>query len=162
MTNQKLTDPTFHLSIGDSAPAIMALDQSGDAINWKDYRGKKVVLFFYNSDGTETCTKECINIRDGFQKLQKAGYDIIGCSPDSARKHMNFIGKHDLPYRLIVDANLETVKAYGIYGYKKFMGRESMAIHRTTFIIDEMGKIERIIRKVISARHTEQILAEED
>ena len=162
MKNKNLPDPTFHLKIGDNVPSISALDHDGKPINWAEYNGQKIVLFFYNSDGSETCTKECLNIRDGYERLSKAGYEVIGCSPDSAKKHQNFISKHQLPYRLIVDKDLEVVRAFGIYGYKKFMGRESMAIHRTTFIIDESGKIERVIRKVISAKHAEQILTEED
>ena len=162
MAKANLPDPTFHLKPGDKTPNIQALDQAGKPVVWKEYEGKKIVLFFYNSDGSETCTKECLNVRDGFKKLKQAGYEVIGCSPDSAKKHTNFITKHKLPYRLIVDKDLEVVKKFGIYGYKKFMGRESMAIHRTTFIIDEAGKIERIIRKVVSAKHTEQILSGED
>ena len=162
MSKNLMPHPTFHLKKGDKVPLVAVSDENGKHLDWSEYLGKKVVLFFYNSDGSETCTKECLNIRDGYGTLLNAGYEVIGCSPDSSRKHLNFISKHNLPYRLIVDSDLELAKAFGIYGYKKFMGRESMAIHRKTFIIDEEGKIERTINKVVSAKHTEQIISGED
>lgn len=147
-----------HLKVGDKAPAIDGIDQEGKRITLEEYKGKKVVLYFYPRDNTPTCTTESCNLRDNYSDLQKLGYDVIGVSDDSAKKHTNFINKYELPFRLLADTEQEALKAYGVWGPKKFMGREFIGTHRTTFVIDEKGMIEQIIGKVKAKEHTQQIL----
>ena len=120
--------------------------------------GKKLVLFFYPKDNTPGCTAEACNLRDNYEALTTAGYALLGVSADSARKHTNFINKFDLPFSLIADTEREVIEAFGVWGPKKFMGREFDGIHRTTFVIDEKGIIEKVIRKVKTGNHTAQIL----
>lgn len=148
-----------HLKAGDKAPNFEALNQNGETISLADYKGKKLVLFFYPKDNTPTCTVEACNLRDNEAILQKAGYEIVGVSPDTEKKHQNFIKKFDLTYPLIADTDRKVIEAYGVWGPKKFMGREYDGLHRTTFLIDEKGKIERVIEKVKSKEHSTQILA---
>ena len=147
-----------HLKIGDKAPDFTGLNESGETISLSDFKGKKLVLFFYPKDNTPTCTVEACNLRDNYEKLQKKGYELLGVSPDSPKKHTNFIKKFDFPFSLLADTELNALKAYGVWGPKKFMGREFDGVHRTTFVIDEKGKIENIIEKVKAKKHTEQIL----
>lgn len=149
-----------HLKVGDKAPNFEGLNQSGETISLADYKGKKLVLFFYPKDNTPTCTVEACNLRDNQMALRKAGYEIVGVSPDSEKKHQNFIKKFELPYPLIADTERKVIDAYGVWGPKKFMGREFDGLHRTTFLIDEKGKIERVIQKVKSKEHSAQILEE--
>ena len=146
------------LKPGDKMPSFDTVLHDGSTLSSKDLKGKKVILFFYNRDGSQTCTVECLNVRDNYKKLTKLGYDVYGVSVDSIRKHQNFIKKHDLPYPLIHDKDNELAKTFDIYGEKKFMGRISDAVHRTTFVIGENGKIEQVIHPVISKEHVEQIL----
>ena len=148
----------MHLKVGDTAPEFSALDQDGKTIKLSDYKGKKLVLFFYPKDNTPTCTVEACNLRDNYSLLKKEGYQLLGVSPDTPKKHQNFIKKFDLPFPLLADVDLETTKAYNIWGLKKFMGREFDGLHRTTFVIDEKGKIEQVITKVKSKDHAAQIL----
>lgn len=147
-----------HLNEGDKAPNFEGLDQDGKTIKLADYAGKKVILYFYPRDNTPTCTVESCNLRDNEMMLKAKGFEIIGVSPDTQKKHQNFIKKHSLPFPLIADTELEVIKAYGVWGYKKFMGKEYDGLHRTTFVIDENGTIERIFKKVKSKIHTDQIL----
>lgn len=149
-----------HLKAGDKAPDFEGLNQNGETIALADYKGKKLVLFFYPKDNTPTCTVEACNLRDHENKLKKAGYEIIGISPDTQRKHQNFIKKFELPYPLIADTERTMIEAYGVWGPKKFMGKEYDGLHRTTFLIDEKGEIERVIQKVKSKEHAAQILGE--
>ena len=146
-----------HLKAGDKAPEIHGTDENGNAITLKTFKGKKIVLYFYPADNTPTCTVESCNLRDNFGALKKAGYTVLGVSPDSAKKHQNFIKKHSLPFPLLVDNDMQTIKAYGVWGMKKTFGKEYMGLIRTTFIIDEKSVIEKVIVKVESKRHTEQI-----
>ena len=146
------------LKAGDKAPNFELENEKGDLTKLKDFKGKKLVVYFYPKDNTPTCTVEACNLRDNYKALQKAGYEILGVSPDSAKKHENFIKKFDLPFSLLVDADNEMCKAYGVWGNKKFMGREYDGIHRSTFVIDEKGKVRRAIYKVKSKVHAEQIL----
>jgi len=146
------------LEAGDKAPAFKGVNQDGKEVSLKDFKGKKLVVFFYPKDGTPTCTVEACNIRDGYAALKKAGYEVLGVSPDSQKKHQNFIAKHELPYNLISDPDKEVANAFEVWGPKKFMGKVNDAIHRTTFLIDEKGKLERVIGKVKSKEHTTQIL----
>ena len=146
------------LNIGDKAPAIDAVDQNGNQITLDQYKGKKVVLYFYPKDMTPGCTAQSCNLSDNYKLLQKSGYDVIGVSCDSIKRHQKFIEKYDLPFNLISDEDQKVVNDYGIWQLKKFMGREYMGIMRTTFLIDENGVIEDIITKVNTKEHTTQII----
>ncbi|NNE28860.1 MAG: thioredoxin-dependent thiol peroxidase [Saprospiraceae bacterium] len=146
------------LKPGRKAPKFSATIQTGEQVKLEDYRGKKLILFFYPKDNTPTCTVEACNLRDNFSKLKKEGFQLLGVSPDSEKKHNNFINKFDLPFDLIADTDLKVIKAYKCWGLKKFMGREFEGVYRTTFVIDEEGKLELVITKVKSKDHTNQIL----
>jgi thioredoxin-dependent peroxiredoxin len=147
------------LKKGDKAPAINAKDQNGTLIQLSDFKGKKLVLYFYPKDDTPGCTAEACNLRDNYAALRKKGFEILGVSADNEKKHLKFIDKYSLPFALIADTEKEVCNAYGVWGKKKFMGREYMGINRSTFVIDEKGKIEHIIEDVDTKNHTEQILA---
>ena len=146
------------LQIGDKAPAINAIDQNENSINLKSYKGKKVVLYFYPKDMTPGCTAQSCNLSDNYKLLLEKGYDVLGVSCDSVKRHQKFIAKHDLPFNLISDEDHKVVNDYGVWQLKKFMGREYMGIVRTTFIIDENGLISDIISKVNTKEHTTQII----
>ena len=146
------------LQIGDKAPEINAVDQNGNNITLEQYQGKKVVLYFYPKDMTPGCTAQSCNLSDNYNVLQKNGYDVIGVSCDSVKRHQKFIEKYSLPFNLISDEDQKVVNDYGVWQLKKFMGREYMGIVRTTFIIDENGIIEEIITKVNTKEHTTQII----
>ena len=146
------------LAVGDKAPAIHAVDQHGNEINLENFKGNKVVLYFYPKDNTPGCTAEACNLRDNYDSMLKQGYKVIGVSPDSEKSHQKFAEKFDLPFPLIPDTEKTVVQGYGVWGRKKFMGREYDGVTRTTFVIDEDGKIEEIIEKVDTKNHAEQIL----
>jgi peroxiredoxin Q/BCP len=146
------------LKIGDKAPAINAIDENGDAITLEQFKGKKVVLYFYPKDMTPGCTMQSCNLRDNYQTLLDNGYVVLGCSADSPERHQKFIAKHDLPFSLISDESKEVLNAYGVWGPKKFMGKEYDGINRTTFVVDKDGIIKDIITKVKTKAHTSQIL----
>ena len=146
------------LKIGDKAPSINSVDENGDVITLDQFKGKKVVLYFYPKDMTPGCTMQSCNLRDNYQQLLDNGYVVLGCSADSPGKHQKFIAKYNLPFPLISDENKTVLNAYGVWGPKKFMGREYMGISRTTFVIDEDGIIIDIITKVKTKDHTNQIL----
>ena len=146
------------LKQGDKAPAINAKDQSGNTISLNDYAGKKVVLYFYPKDDTPGCTAEACNLRDNYDSLSNAGFDVIGVSSDNEKSHQKFITKYSLPFRLISDTDQKVSNDYGVWGLKKFMGKEYMGINRTTFLIDENGNIEKVIEKVDTKNHIAQIL----
>lgn len=146
------------LKIGDKAPAINSIDENGDAITLEQFKGKKVVLYFYPKDMTPGCTMQSCNLRDNYQTLLDNGYVVLGCSADSPVRHQKFIAKHDLPFSLISDESKEVLNAYGVWGPKKFMGKEYDGINRTTFVIDKDGIIKDIITKVKTKAHTSQIL----
>lgn len=147
-----------HLQVGDKAPSIEAVDQNGQAVNLDDYKGKKVILYFYPKDDTPGCTAEACNLRDNYAALQDQGFAILGVSIDSEKSHQKFITKYDLPFPLVSDTDKNVVNAYGVWGKKKFMGREYEGTHRVTFVIDEEGKIEKVFEKVKTKDHTNQIL----
>jgi peroxiredoxin Q/BCP len=155
-----MTNHITGLKKGDKAPDFKGVDQNGENISLKDFKGKKLIIFFYPQDNTPTCTNEACNLRDNFSALKKKGFAIIGVSPDDEKKHQKFIQKFDLPFPLIADVDLKMIKAYDVWGTKKFMGRIYDGLVRTTFVIDEKGKIELVITKVDSKNHSEQILAE--
>jgi len=147
-----------NLKPGDKAPNFEGVDENGNTIQLKDFKGKKLALFFYPKDNTPTCTVEACNLRDNYDDLKKNGYALLGVSPDSSKKHTNFIEKYELPFPLLADTERTTMEAYGVWGPKKFMGRTFDGVHRTTFVIDEKGKIEKVIEKVKAKIHSEQIM----
>lgn len=146
------------LTIGDKAPAINSIDQNGDTITLDQFQGKKVVLYFYPKDMTPGCTVQSCNLRDNYQSLLDKGYVVLGCSADNPARHVKFIEKYDLPFSLISDESKDVLNAYGVWGPKKFMGKEYDGISRTTFVIDENGTIEDVITKVNTKNHSAQIL----
>jgi len=152
----------INLVIGGKAPEFKGLDENGKSISLTDFKGKKVILYFYPKDMTPGCTTQSCNLRDNYSDLTQKGFEVIGVSADSADRHLKFIAKHELPFHLIADEDKTVLNAYGVWGLKKFMGKEYDGIHRTTFIIDEDGIILSIIKKVKTKDHTNQILAELD
>ncbi len=146
------------IKIGQTAPYFTAKDQNGDTITLAQFKGKKVVLYFYPRDNTPGCTAQACDLRDNYQALLEQGFVVVGVSTDTEKKHQNFIAKYELPFPLIADTEKEVHELYGTWQLKKFMGRESMGTVRTTFIIDEEGVISDIIGKVKTKAHAEQIL----
>ena len=146
------------LKVGDKAPDFKVNDQDGNSISSKDYKGKKWVVFFYPKANTPGCTSEACNLRDNYKELQKEGYELLGVSADSEKRQKNFREKYNFPFPLLADENKEVINAFGVWGPKKFMGREFDGIHRKTFIIDENGIITRVIDKVKTKDHAAQIL----
>ncbi|HIE44928.1 MAG TPA: thioredoxin-dependent thiol peroxidase [Flavobacteriaceae bacterium] len=145
------------LKIGDKAPDFKALDQEGNEIQLSNFKGKKLILFFYPKASTPGCTMEVKNLRDNYTEFLDKGYEILGVSADSAKRQQNFINKNELPFSLLADEDKSVIKAFGVWGLKKFMGREYDGIHRTTFVIDENGIISNIILKVKTKDHANQI-----
>lgn len=146
------------LKKGDKAPEFEGINQDGNSIKSSDYKGKKYVIFFYPKASTPGCTAEACDLRDNEEALKAKGYEIIGVSADSVRRQKNFATKNDLNYPLIADEERKIINAFGVWGRKKFMGREFDGIHRTTFIINEKGVIENVIEKVKTKEHAKQIL----
>ncbi|MCB0445110.1 MAG: thioredoxin-dependent thiol peroxidase [Gelidibacter sp.] len=147
-----------NLKVGDKAPNFSAKDESGNTISLSDYKGKKLVVFFYPKANTPTCTVEACNIRDHYKDLKDKGYEILGVSADSQKKQSNFKKKFNFPYPLVADEDKSVIKAFDVWGPKKFMGRTFDGIHRLTFMIDEQGIIEKIIDDVKAKIHANQIL----
>ena len=147
------------LKIGDKAPNFESTNQKGELVKLSDFTGKKLVVFFYPKASTPGCTAEACNLRDNYQTFQSKGYEILGVSADSAKRQQNWINKHEFPFDLLVDEEKEVINAFGVWGPKKFMGKEYDGIHRTTFVIDEKGIIEDVILKVKTKAHAEQILS---
>ncbi len=148
------------IQVGDIAPNLLGKNEKGEDINLNDYKGKKVVLYFYPKDSTPGCTTQACNLRDNYEELRKQGYEVIGASIDNEKSHQRFIEKNSIPFPLIADADKKLVEAYGVYGEKKNYGRTYMGTFRTTFIINEEGIVERIIdsKAVKTKIHAEQIL----
>ena len=147
-----------HLTEGEKAPDFKAQDQNGNLVSLKDFKGKKVVLYFYPEDDTPTCTVEACNLRDNYKILEKEGLVILGVSPDDEKKHKKFEQKYHLPFTLLADPEKKIVDKYGVWGEKNLYGRKYMGLHRTTFLIDEKGIIKKIFRKPKSKIHSEEIL----
>jgi thioredoxin-dependent peroxiredoxin len=147
-----------HLKIGDKAPNFKGIDQNGNEIALKDFKGKKLALYFYPKDLTPGCTDQACDLRDNDSLLEKAGYKIVGVSADDEKMHKKFVAKHNLPFPLIADTDKSIIIQFGVWGPKKFMGREYDGIHRTSFVIDESGNIEKIIEKVNTKDHAAQIM----
>ena len=148
------------LKEGDKAPAFSGKDQNGKTVSLSDLKGKRVILFFYPKDMTPGCTAEACNLGENYSELQKRDFEVIGVSADDETRHQKFIAKYDLPFTLLADTDLKIIKSYGVWGNKKFMGKEYDGIHRTTFIIGKDGVLEKVILKVKTKDHTAQILEE--
>ena len=146
------------LEIGNQAPAFSVLNQNSETITLDQFKGKKVVLYFYPKDDTPGCTAEACDLRDNHQRFLDAGYVILGVSPDEPKKHLKFIAKFELPFDLLADTEQTVANAYGVWVEKSMYGRKYMGMARTTFIIDENGIITDIIEKVDTKAHTKQIL----
>ena len=147
----------MNLNIGDKAPDFEVADQNGKPVKLSDYRGKKVVLYFYPKDDTSGCTAQACNLRDNYDDLKAKGYEVIGVSIDDEKSHQKFIQKHNLPFTLLADTEKKVVEAYGVWQEKSMYGRKYMGTMRYTFIIDEEGNIIDIITKVKTAEHAGQI-----
>jgi len=146
------------LSEGDKAPDFGVVNQNNQLMTLESFKGKKVILYFYPKDSTPGCTAESCNLRDSYSELTSLGFEVIGVSADSVESHQKFISKNELPFDLLSDTERKVIDAYGVWGPKKFMGKEYDGIHRTTFVIDEKGIIERVFSKVKTKEHTQQIL----
>ena len=146
------------LKVGDSAPDFSVNDQDGNPVKLSDFKGKKVVLYFYPKDNTPGCTAESCNLRDNYQVLQKAGYEVLGVSKDDEKSHQKFINKFELPFTLLADVEKDIHEKYGTWVEKSMYGKKYMGTARVTFLIDAEGKIEEIIEKVKTKDHTSQIL----
>ena len=146
------------LQAGDVAPSFSGVDQEGKAVSLKDYKGKRLVLYFYPKDDTPGCTAQACGLRDNFAMLKKKGIEILGVSADSEQKHQKFIEKYELPFRLLSDESKTVIKQYDVWGKKQFMGKVFDGIHRTTFLINEKGIIEHILLQPDTKNHTAEIL----
>lgn len=144
--------------IGDKAPDFKGVDENGRKVSLSDFKGKRLILYFYPKDNTPGCTTEACDLRDNYNMWIKKGYEIIGVSPDSTQSHIKFKEKYKLPFTLISDPDKEIIKQFGVWGLKKLYGREYEGLLRTTFIIDENGIISNIFEKVKTKDHTNQIL----
>jgi peroxiredoxin Q/BCP len=147
----------LQLKEGMKAPVFEGIDQNGKEISLGDFTGKKVILYFYPKDNTPGCTAEACNLRDNYNSLLKEGFAVIGVSPDSEKSHKSFAGKYSLPFPLIADTSKKILNDYDVWGEKKMYGKSYFGVIRTTFVIDEKGVIEKIIAKVDTAGHSEQI-----
>jgi peroxiredoxin Q/BCP len=145
---------------GTKAPSFKASDQDGVTRSLKDYAGRWVILYFYPKDDTPGCTKEACGFRDGFSKFKRAGIEVIGVSVDSVKKHAKFVEKYSLPFTLLSDEEKKIVEAYGVWGLKKFMGREYMGTNRVSYLIDPIGKIAKVYDKVKPDEHADEVLAD--
>jgi peroxiredoxin Q/BCP len=146
------------LKVGDKVPSFTVNDHLGNLQSLEQYKGSKVVVFFYPKANTPGCTAEACDLRDHYAELTKAGYILLGVSADTEKAQKNFVDKFDFPFPLLADTEKEVIKAFGVWGLKKFMGKEYDGIHRMTFIIDEKGNVERVIDKVKTKEHAAQIL----
>ena len=147
------------LKQGDAVPNFTAKDEQGNIISLSDYKGKKLVVFFYPKASTPGCTVEACNLRDNYAELQTQGYELLGVSADSEKRQSNFKNKYEFPFPLLADEDKTVINAFGVWGSKKFMGRTYDGIHRMTFLINEEGVVERVIEKVKTKDHAAQILA---
>ena len=148
------------LKVGDKAPDFQVTDQDGGAVSLKDFRGSKLILYFYPKDDTPGCTAEACNLKDNYLALKKKGYNVLGVSADSEAAHKKFIAKYVLPFALIPDKEKTILKAYGAWGKKQLYGKEYERIIRTTYVIDEKGVIAKVFTKVDTKNHSQQILDE--
>jgi peroxiredoxin Q/BCP len=148
------------LKVGDKVPNFKSIDQDGNTIQFNEYQGKKLVVFFYPKASTPGCTVEACNLRDNFELLKEKGFELLGVSADNQKRQTNFRNKYNFPFPLLADESKEVINTFGVWGLKKFMGREYDGIHRKTFLIDEKGFVIRVIDKVKTKSHASQILEE--
>ena len=146
------------LNIGDRMPSFEVMDQDGNKFNSEELLGKKTIIYFYPKDNTSGCTAEACNLRDNYQRLMEEGYNVVGISKDSVKSHKNFASKYDLPFTLLSNTSTEILQAFGAWGEKKMYGKTVMGTIRKTFIFDEEGILVKIIEKVDTKNHAEQIL----
>lgn len=147
-----------HLTSGQKAPLFSGIDQKGDKLSLASFKGKKVILYFYPEDDTPACTTQSCNLRDNYTALQEQGYQVVGISPNDMSSHQKFAVKYSLPFPLLADPKHAIIEKYGVWGEKNLYGRKYMGLHRTTFLIDEQGVIERIFLRPKTGSHTEEIL----
>ncbi len=146
------------LKVNDKVPEFSAIDQDGNTINLSDYSGKKLIVFFYPKASTPGCTAEACNLRDNYKELQSEGFELLGVSADSPKRQFNFKNKYDFPFPLLADEDHTVINTFGVWGPKKFMGREYDGIHRKTFVIDGDGVVTKVIDKVKTKDHAAQLL----
>jgi thioredoxin-dependent peroxiredoxin len=149
-----------YLKEGSKAPDFNAKNQNGEEVSLSSFKGKKVILYFYPKDNTPGCTTEACNLRDNYSELTRSGFEVVGVSPDNEKSHTNFIDKYTLPYTLIADTEKDILRKYGAWGLKKMYGKEYEGVLRTTYVIDEEGSIIKVIPKVKTKDHANQILSE--
>lgn len=147
-----------HLKVGDKAPSFSGVNEKGEPVALSDFKGKKLILFFYPRANTPGCTAEACSLRDHYAELREKGFEMLGVSPDSEKGQQKFIDNYNFPFHLLADQGKEVLKSYGVWGLKKFMGKEHMGVLRTTFVIDENGVIERVFDKVNTKEHAQQVL----
>ena len=150
------------LKVGDKVPNFKSIDQDGNTIQFNEYQGKKLVVFFYPKASTPGCTVEACNLRDNFELLKEKGFELLGVSADNQKRQTNFRNKYNFPFPLLADESKEVINTFGVWGLKKFMGREYDGIHRKTFLIDEKGFVMKVIDKVKTKSHASQILEENE
>ncbi len=155
---RKLLQEMTPLRPGDPAPDFSGLNENGETISLSDFKGKKLILFFYPQDNTPTCTTEVCNLRDHYAALKSKGFELLGVSPDSTKKHTNFKKKYNLPFPLLADTAHEVIKKYGVWGPKQLFGVSYEGLLRTTFVINEAAEIERVITEVVAKNHAQQLL----
>ncbi|MEO8403773.1 MAG: thioredoxin-dependent thiol peroxidase [Chitinophagaceae bacterium] len=148
------------LKEGGKAPSFTGTDQNGKKVSLADYKGKKLVLYFYPEDDTPTCTIQACNLRDNYGLLKKNGFEVVGVSPDDEKKHKKFEAKFDLPFTLIADPGHAILDKYGVWGEKQMFGNHYMGVHRTTFVLDEKGVIKKIYPRPKNKAHSEEIIAD--
>ena len=146
------------LEVGDKAPDFTGKDQEGNKVKLSDHKGKKVALYFYPKDDTPGCTKQACSLRDGFKELKKNNIVVLGVSADDEESHQKFIEKYDLPFTLLADTDKKIINKYGVYGEKNMYGKKYMGIKRTTFLVNEEGKITKIFKRVKTGEHADEIL----
>jgi peroxiredoxin Q/BCP len=146
------------LNVGDVAPSFSGVNEKGDKISLDDFKGRKLILFFYPKDDTPGCTAAACTLRDSFDILRERGFEMLGVSPDNSNKHTKFIEKHNFPFSLLADTDKEVLQQYEAWGEKSMFGKKYMGVKRTTYVIDEEGKIEKVFKKVKTKEHADQIL----
>ena len=159
LIEKKMNKGATHLKVGDKAPDFITKNELGETVKLSDFRGKKVVLYFYPKDDTTGCTKESCNLRDNYSLFREKGYVILGVSNDNEKSHQKFIKKYNLPFNLLADTEKDVVNKYGVFGEKVLYGKSSEGIWRTTFMIDEKGIIEKVVTEVDTLNHTKQLLS---
>lgn len=144
---------------GQKAPLFSAKDQNGKIVSLQDFKGKKLIIFFYPEDDTPTCTQQACNLRDNYALLQQHGFEVVGVSPDDEEKHAKYEAKYSLPFTLLADPAHEIIESYGVWGEKNMYGRKYMGLLRTTFVINESGDVLKVFRKPKVKQHAEEIIA---